>query len=152
VPTAVLKLRGTARKDRTRHEPEPPDGMPRCPAWLDRQAKSAWKQLVPQLKQMRVLSRIDRNALVRYCQFWSRWKKAEEFLQKHGDVYPLKDEFGKLKCLQQFPQVAISHKLGAALGRLEQEFGLTPSARSRIQVLPQEDEPDPFKEFLHVAG
>jgi P27 family predicted phage terminase small subunit len=85
---------------------------------------------------MGVLTKIDGNALTRYCQLWSRWKKAELFIQKHGDTYPIKDEAGKIKCLQQFPQVTIAHKLAALLTRLEQEFRLTPSARSRITLPP----------------
>jgi len=83
---------------------------------------------------MRVLTRIDANALTRYCQLWARWKKAELFVQKHGDVYPLKDESGRTKCLMPFPQVAIANKLAAQLTGLEQEFGMTPSARTRISV------------------
>ena len=137
MPSAVLKLRGTFRKDRSRHEPKPPPDAPECPDWLDEQAKSAWQQLLPQLQQMGVLSRIDANALARYCQFFARWKKAEQFLAKHGDVYPIKDEQGKVRCLQQVPQVAIAHKLGALLTRLEQEFGMTPSSRTRIQTAGQ---------------
>ena len=151
-PSAILKLRGTARGDRIRNEPQPVEGIPRCPSWLDTQAKGVWKQIVPQLKQMGVLARIDGNALTRYCQFFARWKKAEEFIAKHGEVYPLKDEQGKLKCLVQVPQVAIAHKLGAALTRLEQEFGMTPSSRSRIQVQPSETEHDPLSEFMTIAS
>ena len=119
---------------RARNEPQPLDGKLSCPDWLDDEAKQAWRQLLPMLDQMGVLSRIDRNALARYCQLWSRWKKAELFIQKHGDTYPLKDERGNIRCLQQFPQVAIAHKLAGQLTRLEQEFGMTPSARTRINV------------------
>ena len=49
-------------------------------------------------------------------------------------MYPHKDESGKVKCFQQWPQVAIANKLAIQLTRLEQEFGMTPSARTRIQV------------------
>jgi P27 family predicted phage terminase small subunit len=96
--------------------------------------------LIPLLDQMRVLTQIDGNALARYCQLWSRWKRAEAFIQKHGDTYPLKDEKGRIRCLQQFPQVSIANKLAQQLTRLEQEFGLTPSARTRIHVKPEEQE------------
>lgn len=135
-PTNLLKLRGSplATKRRDSSEPKPERTCPRCPNWLDAEAKAAWRQLVPQLDAMRVLTRIDGNALTRYCQLWARWKKAELFVQKHGDTYPLKDESGRIKCLMQFPQVAIANKLAAQLTRLEQEFGMTPSARTRIQV------------------
>src|SRR5690606_38689689 len=91
-------------------------------------------QVVPLLLEMGVLTKVDGNALGRYCQLWSRWKAAELFIQKHGSVYPIKDERGRTKCVQQFPQVAIAHRLSLALTRLEAEFGLTPAGRSRIQV------------------
>lgn len=135
-PTNLLRLRGnplaTKRRDST--EPKPDPTRPRCPTWLDEEAKLAWKHVVPQLERMGVLTRIDGNALTRYCQLWARWKKAELFVQKHGDVYPLKDESGRTNCLMPFPQVAIANKLAAQLTRLEQEFGMTPSARTRISV------------------
>ncbi len=89
---------------------------------------------MPQLTTMRVLSLLDANSLSRYCQLWSRWRKAEQFLQKFGTTYPLKDGSGAIKCFMPFPQVSEAQKLSLALTRLEQEFGMTPSARSRIQV------------------
>jgi P27 family predicted phage terminase small subunit len=146
-PTPILKLRGSTlvTKRREQREVKGPIGKPSCPDWIDEEAKAAWKQVLPLLTQMNVLTRVDGNALARYCQLWSRWKKAELFIQKHGDTYPLKNESGGIKCLMQFPQVAIAHKLSAQLTRLEQEFGMTPSARSRIQMQP--DSPsfgDPF--------
>jgi P27 family predicted phage terminase small subunit len=101
---------------------------------------------------MRVLAAVDRNALARYCTLGSRWKAAELFLQKHGSVYTLKDEAGSVRCVQQFPQVAIAHRLALALSRLEAEFGMTPSGRARIQVLPQaagmSPEEQEFERFL----
>ena len=82
--------------------------------------------------------------------FYSRWRKAEEFLLKHGDSYPLKDGNGKIKCLQPFPQAANAHKLGALLTKLEQEFGLSPSARVRLSAClpPPPREPTDFDRFL----
>ena len=133
-PTHILKLRGSPRANRRRNEPKPTLERPSCPSWIDDDAKRAWRHLIPLLEDMRVLTRIDRNALTRYCQFWSRWKKAEQFIQQHGESYPLKDDQGRIKCLQAFPQVATAHKLAAQLTRLEQEFGMTPSARTHIQA------------------
>jgi P27 family predicted phage terminase small subunit len=133
-PAPLLKLRGSFRRDRAHDDVHPPEGVPDCPDWIDEEAKAAWAHLVPMLQAMGVLTRIDGGALARYVQYWARWKKAELFIQRHGDSYPLKDEKGQIKCIQQFPQVAIAHKLGVLLSKLEQEFGLTPSARSRINL------------------
>lgn len=137
-PTNVLKLRGSTlvTKSREANEIKGPQGRPKCPAWLDEEAKAAWKQVVPMLDHMGVLTKADANALARYCRFWSRWRKAEDFIDEHGEVYPLKDDAGNVKCVQQWPQVSIAHKLAQLLTRLEQEFGLTPSARARLQMTP----------------
>jgi P27 family predicted phage terminase small subunit len=153
-PTEILKLRGSTlvTKRRQRSEAKGTSGTPRCPQWLDADAKAAWRQLVPQLQTMGVLTRIDGNALARYCRLWSRWRKAEAFLDQHGEVYPLKDENGRVKYLQQWPQVAIASKLAHLLTRLEQEFGMTPSARTRIQVEPRTAEKTSEKSRFFNAG
>ncbi|MBI5866096.1 MAG: phage terminase small subunit P27 family [Planctomycetes bacterium] len=77
---------------------------------------------------------VDQGAVARYCHLWVRWRKAEEFIAKHGEMYPLKDDKGRTKCVQAWPQVATANKLAQQLTRLEQEFGLTPAARTRIHV------------------
>lgn len=130
----MLEMHGSWRARRNKAEPQPEPGRPVCPEWLDPEAKRAWDSLVPQLELMQVLTRIDGNALTRYCQLWSRWIRAEQFLQKYGDTYPLKDDKGNVRCFMPWPQVAIANKLSQSLTRLEQEFGLTPSSRTRIRI------------------
>ena len=75
---------------------------------------------------------VDRDALAAYCQVYARWKEAEEYLARHGEVYPLRDDRGKIRYMQQFPQVAIARQLLQTLRAYQQEFGLTPSARSQV--------------------
>src|SRR5262249_27446145 len=100
-----------------------------------------------------LLTKIVGNALTRYCRCWSRWRKAEEWIEQHGLVYPIKDDRGQVKCVQQWPLVAVAHKLCHELSRLEAEFGMTPSARTRIQVPVQPAPEDPSKsKFFKVGG
>jgi len=132
--TRMLQLRGSWRTGLNRGEPTLPPELPECPEWIDPDAKQLWAETAPLLAQMRILTRADRQALARYCQTWSRWRKAEMFIQKYGESYPLKDDQGRVKCFMPWPQVAIAHKLAQTLARLEQEFGMTPSARTRIDV------------------
>lgn len=135
-PTNILKLRGSTLVSKRREATEVggPTGAPDQPDWLDDDAKAAWEHLVPMLEGMGVLTRIDGNALARYCRLWSRWRKMEDFIDEKGEMYPLRDEKGEVKCFQQWPQVAIAHRLALQLTKLEQEFGMTPSARARIQL------------------
>ncbi len=142
-PTEVLKLRGSTlvTKRREQSEAKGPVGKPRGPDWLDKDGKAMWRHLVPLLDAMGVLTRVDGNALARYCRLWSRWRKAEAFIDEKGEMYPLRDEKGQVKYFQQWPQVAIAHKLALQLSRLEQELGMTPAARSRIRIEKKNDKP-----------
>lgn len=135
-PTNVLKLRGSTlvTQRRLQNEVKGPTGNPECPDWLDEDGKAMWEKLVPQLSAMGILTKVDGNALGRYCRLWARWRKAEDFITERGEMYPLKDDQGNVKCFQQWPQVAIAHKLSQQLTKLEAEFGMTPSARARIQL------------------
>lgn len=135
-PTPILQLRGSKRvtKRRNQMEAKGPEGTPDCPDWLDGEARARWCDLVPQLERMGVLTLVDQGPVARYCHLWVRWRAAEEFIKKHGEMYPLKDDKGKTKCVQPWPQVATANKLAMQLTRLEQEFGLTPAAKTRIQI------------------
>lgn len=148
VPTGVLRLRGTLRSDRIYDEPKVAGGIPKCPSWLSAEAKSAWKQLAPDLVASGLLTRLDRNALSRYCTLWARWRDAEAFIEKHGSVYTLKDSTGGARCAMQFPQVAIAHRLSLALTKLEAEFGMTSSGRSRLHVQTPPAEPSKLSRFF----
>ena len=139
-PSHVLRLRGSWRGDLNRNEPTLEPGRPRCPTWLATEAKAAWKQLVPQLEQIGILTRIDGHALAVLCQTWARWRKAEQFIQDHGETYPVKHTDGTVRYLKKFPQVTIAESSARTLSRFMQEFGLTPSARTRIRVEQGQDQ------------
>lgn len=91
----------------------------------------------------------DLEALAKYCDVFAQWWDAREFIAKHGQTYPLRDEKGNVRCVQQFPQVSIYRNLLAVMQKYEVEFGMTPSSRSRIS-LPGGDEAaaDPMEDFL----
>jgi P27 family predicted phage terminase small subunit len=133
-PSAILKARGSWRGDATKGEPQPEAALPEPPGWLTADARAVWQQVIEQLARMKVVTRADANALARYADAFVRWRKAADFLEQKGDIYTIKGEDGTVKCVMPFPQVSIYNKLAATLLKLEQEFGLTPSARSRIQV------------------
>lgn len=153
-PTEILKRRGSREVAKRDREPRPEKGAPRCPAWLDKEAKAVWRQLVPQLEALGVVTKIDGNALARYCRLFVRWKQCDAFVRKYGESYIVKDEEGKqIKTCQQFPEVGIINRLGVQLLRLEQEFGLTPAARTRIQVTVEPPKQTEGKaRFFRVCG
>jgi P27 family predicted phage terminase small subunit len=85
---------------------------------------------------MRLLTHVDQDALAAYCQIYARWKAAEEFIQHHGEVYPVRDDRGNVRRMKIYPQVAIASSLLQMLRSYQQEFGMTPSARTRVQEIP----------------
>lgn len=135
-PTAMLELRGSWRARRNPREPRPDPAAPPCPDWLDEQAREMWTRTAPLLSAAGILTMADANVLARYCRLWSRWRRAEDFIEQYGNTYPIKDDSGAVRYLAQFPEVGIAGKLAQQLTRLEQELGLTPSARSRVSVAP----------------
>ena len=115
-------------------EPRADPTKPRCPSWLPDRAKRVWRRLIPRLERMGILSRCDRNALVRYCHTQGMWEDTVEWLVAHGTVFPDKDVSGRVIALKEYPQVATMIKLGEQLLRLERQFGLTPSARAELAI------------------
>lgn len=153
-PTHVLKLHNSWRGNLNPDEPQPTRGIPTRPDWLGPNAGAMWDEIVPILHGAGMLSIVDGAALIRYCDAWERWLAARKFLAEHGEMYPVKDRDGRVRCFLPFPQNATYHQMATLLGRLEQEIGLTPSARSRIRVLPSEvdREKDEMIEALFSGG
>jgi len=116
-PTRLLQLRGSKLviKDRREREVKGPEGLADKPDWLDEMGQKAWDFLVPLLQQMGVLTRIDANALSRYCHMWSHWREAETFIANNGLMYPLKDDAGQPRCFQPWLQVSFANKLAQQL-------------------------------------
>lgn len=131
-PTKILKLRGSWLVNHRDHEPDPEIGIPDCPDNLDDNGKKMWFSLTKMLNDCGVITKVDGNALGRYCHLWSRWRDLEQFLTDNGVVYTRKDKDGKPIGLEAFPQFNMVSKITDQLLRLEHEFGLTPSARARI--------------------
>ena len=130
-PRAVLKRRGSWRAKLNKAEPQPTGvaEVKDCPAWMDKRAKDKWKSIAPRLIAMGLAYKIDVGALARYCQLWSRWREAEEYLQRNG---PIQDTAAGGKMIHPYARIAST--LAEQLTRLEDRFGLTPSARRNIEV------------------
>lgn len=91
--------------------------------------------MVPTLRERNMLAATDGEALAAFCQTHVRWREAEKFIDEHGMVYPLRDEKGNVRCMQQFPQVSIARNLLLILKSFLQEFGMTPASRVRVEEL-----------------
>ena len=139
VPTKILARRGSWRAKTRDHEILPPSLKPKAPEWLDVEGKKLWKCWWKRLEMLGLLTIADEITFARYCQSLARWIKMEQFIQKHGEVYPIKNTAGHVVSFAIFPQVGIYLRLSDQLLKMEAAFGLTPS--SRVMMHRQETPP-----------
>ena len=142
-PTAVKVLEGNpGKRSLNTAEPKPEKKAPRCPSWLEDEAKKEWKRMSKQLEQLGILTEIDMAAFAGYCQAYARWKEAEEFITQHGTIVKTPSGYW-----QQVPQVSIAQTYLKIMNKFCEQFGLTPSARSRIVADTVEDKESDEMEF-----
>ncbi len=147
-PTALKVLEGNpGKRPLNENEPKPEKKAPKCPAWLEPEAKKEWRRMSKILLELGILTEIDTSAFAGYCQAYARWKEAEEFLTKHGTIFKTPSGY-----IQQVPQVSIAQTYLKIMKDFCTEFGLTPSARSRIHAGTAKGETDdPMEELLRMV-
>lgn len=157
VPSEILKARGSTLAGRNPREPVPEPGAPPCPRTFTKAEKALWRRLVKTLLDMRVVTKADWPQLERYCRMAVQYQRGWAFLDrkaaKHGDevpwgCYPLfcneddpKDTrayaapLGNSRFLVDYREYPTVRHLAAwekAMKAIEANFGVTPSARTRI--------------------
>lgn len=143
LPTAVAKLRGTNRwKEPPGKEPEVagviastiPDSLR-----SQRYARECWERMHPVLLQMKVLTKADLLPLEGLCTAYHRARMADRAVKKFGLIIEVQERRGGksyVTALQANPAVRISQAAWGEVRKFAQEFGLTPSSRTRVREAP----------------
>ncbi len=149
-PTELKKIEGNRSKRRlNRQEPDPEyldDMTP--PAWLPAAAKAVWTEYAPKLRKAKVLTVLDVPAFEKWCVKHAQWRAAVldlarlgvmvDRVGKDGDRVITKDEKAKSSPHQVVNQLVFAESMFfKQTVTLEREFGMTPAARTRVQVDPQ---------------
>lgn len=132
-PTVLKLARGNpGKRPVNQDEPKPEGEVGDPPALLTGDAKKEWERLCPQLEAMGVLTSVDVPAFAAYCKAWARYVDAENKITATGEVvkspsgYPI-----------QNPYRAIANKAYQQCREFWSEFGMTASARTRVQAKPR---------------
>lgn len=147
-PTVLRILKGNPGK-RPPHKREPKPKLvtaaPKCPGWMPPAGRAEWKRVVPELLRLGLLSIVDLAALQGYCAAYARALEADKLVKSMGLTIATKTGF-----FVQNPAVSISRLAWHAVRQFASEFGLTPSARTRLQVAttPPALKGDKAEEFL----
>ena len=135
-PDNVVQLRGNPGHRPERESIEVEASAPKCPPWLHPEAKREWKRICAELVQYGLVTQLDRAVLAAHCSAWALFRLAETHFNEKS---PVSGETGHVvetpnEYLQQSVWMQIRNKAIDQLVATGREFGLTPAARSRVNV------------------
>ena len=108
--------------------PQPAEGMPTCPNYLDGVAKKKWREIIKVLGNSGLLTKADADAIAVYCTWFARWRDAETKLAKSGAVISGPSGF------YQNPYLAIASRAVSEMRKLGKVLGLDPAARQHLKI------------------
>lgn len=150
MPTAVKRARGNPGKRALPvDEPDPvPATLQDVPRWVQDKAGKHWGVIGDALVEMGVLSVMDTTALGMFCEVFAQYLDARDATMKiKSMVYTTAT--GSLKIRPEFGHM---HQCHDRLFRILQEYGCTPSSRTRVRVLKtKQDKVNKF-EAMKKAG
>lgn len=145
MPTEIRLLEGNrGHKALNRYEPKPKRVMPEAPEWLDDVAMREWTRVSVLLWDLNLLTEADGPSLAAYCQAYSLWREAAEDIKENG-LTMVNERTG---AIHANPAVAMLQKALNQIKIFAQEFGMSPSARSRLQVKNEDGSDDELEELL----
>ena len=153
-PTILKIAKGNpGKRPLNKSEPRPPSDDITPPEWVTGVAREKWDNVVPKLIGMGVMTNADVDTIARYCTMHEQYVKYLEQVRRGLDVLVIRDDAGKVKYMQSTPAATMMMKLAGSMLRIEQEFGLTPSARSGVSAA-QEKPADELADFFarHQSG
>lgn len=140
----VLEGRGHGRDSGGRPVQEPPSFKripPTAPDDLTGYAAELWNQIVPELGRLDLLKEIDEASIRACCECFARYREAVRLRQEHG--LTVQAAHG----IKTAPWVSVEESAGKEFRGWCSEFGLTPSAESRLNHIgnkSDEQESNPF--------
>jgi P27 family predicted phage terminase small subunit len=151
-PTQLKLIEGNrGKRPLNTREPRIVKALPSAPPHLTADALEEWNRVAVWLHRIGLLSEVDRATLAAYAQAYGRWVQAERAIAKMAE----KDQLtGGLMIkttngnVIQNPLVGTANKAAAQMMRYAAEFGMTPSARTRIAAEAPEENDDPAERFF----
>lgn len=147
-PTALKLIQGNPGKRAiNKAEPKKIKANLKTPSHLDPIAKTQWKKLSVVLDELGVLSETDLSALEQCCETYARIRRLRKEISKlGGTTYKSVKPDGEV-LWKAYPQVAQLERAETNHKSFLSELGLTPSARSKVQVKEQSEGTDPRDKY-----
>jgi len=152
-PTSLKALKGTLQPCReNKKEPKPKVELPEIPETLKGMDGGAWENLGRKLEAMKVISGMDQMAFELLCGVYAEYIGARRPLWVEDVANPGKFIYEPMyevsitnkdgstsEYMKARPEVAIVSDAWRRLEKMLSNFGLTPSSRSKIQTIDNND-------------
>lgn len=141
-PTALRLLHGDRKSSINAREPATRSLPPTAPDGIADDVRAIWDYTLAGIIYMNIAADVDRDALICYCEAVVAHRKASAILAKSPILIK-----GQMGGMVRNPALAVQRDAATTIRGYCQEFGLTPSARTRIQTdaaTPRADDINPF--------
>jgi P27 family predicted phage terminase small subunit len=119
-------------------------GMPDVPEIVEEnpEALDEWNRIAPSLFKIGILSKDNRSALATLCLAWADFQSLRRDIEEEGWTL-----LGSSGHSIKNPKAILMNEARLAVLRYSQEFGVTPSSRSRVPNPTKADAPDSLSVF-----
>ncbi len=133
-PAKLHLIQGTARADRDNPaEPDPAEGIPRCPIGTPKNVRKVYKRLAAVIDELGILTMTDGPALLLLATMQAELDDLNAYLAEKGMTYKTRKTTGGF-VQRPRPELGQRNTVRSAIKGLYAEFGLTPAARTKVTV------------------
>lgn len=145
-PTNLRLLKGNPGKRAiNKNEPQGNADAVKMPSGLTARGKKVWRKVAPMLQSAGLLTDLDVLALKGLCDAYADYEDYREQVAQSSPIIKAPSGYPV-----QNPLISIERKAWEKFMRLMAEFGMTPAARSRIQVEQPDDEGDELDALIRA--
>jgi len=141
-PTRLKVVQGNpGKRQLPKDEPAPElvDSSIRVPSSLAVEARPYWRPIVKKLVGMGVLTTADLDAVVMYCEACALERQAVEEIEKEGPLQVAASGYQQVSGWYTIRKDARAERM-----KILSMFGMTPSDRAKVSVVPKPKGKNPF--------
>jgi P27 family predicted phage terminase small subunit len=127
--------------------PATAERTPTAPKWLGEGAKRQWRRIAPGLHAVGLLTEVDVTALGLMCEALAQYFEARALVDMEG-MMAMSDKGNRY----QHPALAVMKSTRQEVLKWAAQFGMTPSARSRITLDTDAAEPSLADMLFEMVG
>lgn len=143
-PSAIKMARGNpGKRPLNESEPTPSSARPEPPVWLPENAIEHFNVLADRLSELRILSRSHTEAMALAALRMAEIAELSADVSKNGRTYATTTQTGAIMHRTR-PEVSQLSEAQRHLQSLLSEFGLTPSASTKVKTAPKTARTNPF--------